>query len=40
MIPLVDRNTGDQLAFSNVVIIYAEYTELAPSRYLIDIWGQ
>ncbi len=39
MIPLVDRNTGDQLAFSNVVIIFAEYTELAPSRYLIDIWG-
>ena len=39
MIPLVDRNTGDQLAFSNVIIIYAEYTELAPSRYLIDIWG-
>ena len=39
MIPLVDRNTGDQLAFSNVIIIFAEYTELAPSRYLIDIWG-
>ena len=39
MIPLVDRNTGDQLGFSNVIIIFAEYTELAPSRYLIDIWG-
>ncbi len=39
MIPLVDRNTDDQLAFSNVIVIFAEYTELAPSRYLIDIWG-
>ncbi len=39
MIPLVDRNTGDQLGFSNVIIIFAKYTELAPSRYLTDIWG-
>ena len=39
MIPLVDRVTGDQLGFSNVIIIYAKYTEEAPSRYLIDIWG-
>lgn len=39
MIPLVDRVTGNQLAFSNLVIIRAEYTELAPTRHLIDIWG-
>jgi hypothetical protein len=39
MIPLVDRVTGDQLAFSNIIIIFAEYTELAPSRHTIDIWG-
>ena len=39
MIPLVDRVSGQQLAFSNVVIIRAEYTELAPTRHLIDIWG-
>jgi len=39
MIPLVDRVTGSQLAFSNVVIIFAEYTELAPSRHTIDIIG-
>jgi len=39
MIPLVDRVTGNQLAFSNVVIIFAEYTELAPSKHEIDIWG-
>jgi hypothetical protein len=39
MIPLVDRDTGQQLAFSNVIIIFAKHTELAPSRYLIDITG-
>ena len=39
MIPLVDRVTGQQLAFSNIIIIRAKYTELAPSRQLIDIWG-
>ena len=39
MIPLVDRNTGEQLAFSNVIVIFANHTELAPTRYLIDIEG-
>lgn len=39
MIPLVDRLTGDQLVFSNVIIIFADHTELAPSRHLIDIRG-
>lgn len=39
MAPLIDRVTGEQLAFSNIVIIQAEYTELAPTRHLIDIWG-
>ncbi len=39
MIPLVDRVTGKQLAFSNVIIIFAKYTEEAPSRHLIDIIG-
>ncbi len=39
MIPLVDRVTGQQLAFSNIIIIRAEYTELAPTRHQIDIWG-
>jgi hypothetical protein len=28
MIPLVDRNTGDQLAFSNVIIMFATYETL------------
>ena len=39
MIPLTDRVTGQQLAFSNVILIFAEYTELAPSAHEIDIWG-
>jgi hypothetical protein len=39
MIPLVDRVTGNQLAFSNVIILFAKYTELAPSRHTVDIWG-
>jgi hypothetical protein len=39
MIPLTDRVTGEQLAFSNVILIFAEYTELAPSAHEINIWG-
>jgi len=39
MIPLVDRVTDEQLAFSNVIVIFARYTELAPSAHDIDIWG-
>ncbi len=39
MIPLTDRVTGQQLAFSNIILIFAEYTELAPSAHMIDIWG-
>ena len=39
MIPLVDRNTNEQLGFSNVMIIFADHTKEADSRYLIDIWG-
>jgi hypothetical protein len=39
MIPLTDRVTGKQLAFSNVILILAEYTELAPSKFRINIWG-
>jgi len=39
MIPLVDRNTDEQLAFSNVVILYAYYTEYAPTLHDITIQG-
>ena len=37
-IPLVDRNTGEQLAFSNVIIVYAEYVEFAPTLHQILVW--
>ena len=39
MIPLADSVTGRQLAFSNIIIISAYYTELAPSAHEIDILG-
>ncbi len=39
MIPLVDSLTDKQLAFSNVVVLFAEYTELAPSMHDIDLWN-
>jgi hypothetical protein len=39
MVPLVDRNTDEQLAFSNVIVMFAYYTEYAASMHDIDIWG-
>ena len=39
MIPLVDRNTDEQLAFSNVIVLYAYYTEYAPTLHDIEFWG-
>jgi hypothetical protein len=39
MIPLTDRVTGEQLAFSNIIVLFAHYNELAPSAHEIDIWG-
>ena len=38
MVPLTDRLTGEQLAFSNIIILFANYNELAPSAHTIDIW--
>ncbi len=38
MIPLTDRLTGEQLAFSNIIILFANYNELAPSAHTIDVW--
>lgn len=37
-IPLIDRLTGKQLAFSNVIILFAQYTEYAPTLHAIEIW--
>jgi len=38
MIPLVDRLTGEQLAFSNVVILYTTYVEYAPTLHDIRLF--
>jgi hypothetical protein len=37
MIPLVDRNTNQQLAFSNVILLYAEYKKDFEAVYEIPI---
>lgn len=37
-IPLVDRLTNEQLAFSNVIIVFAEYVEFAPTLHQILVW--
>lgn len=38
MIPLVDRVTEEQLAFSNVVVLFAYHNELAPTMHEINLW--
>jgi hypothetical protein len=38
MIPLVDRLTEEQLAFSNVIVIFANYTEYTEVMHDISIW--
>ena len=37
LVPLTDRLTDDQLGFSNVVILFAAYTELKPTLHDIEI---
>lgn len=39
MIPLVDSQTEEQLAFANVIVIFAYYTEYTPAMHDIDVWG-
>lgn len=39
MIPLVDRETDEQLAFANIAVIFADYTEYTPAMHDIEIWG-
>lgn len=39
MIPLVDRVNGDQLSFSNVIILYAVYVEYAPTLHDVLVWN-
>lgn len=38
MIPLVDRITEEQLAFSNVIVLFANYTEYTEVMHDISIW--
>jgi len=38
MIPLVDRVTDEQLAFSNVAVIFVNHDEIAPTLHDMDIW--
>jgi hypothetical protein len=37
LIPMLDRNTSQQVAFSNVIVMYATYDEMAPALHDIDI---
>ncbi len=37
LIPMLDRNTNQQVAFSNVIVMYATYHEMAPTLHDIDI---
>lgn len=39
LVPLTDRLTDEQLAFSNVVVLFAAYTELKPTLHDIEILG-
>jgi len=39
MIPLVDRNTGAQLGFSNVIILTTFYIEYNRTLHNIDLWN-
>ncbi len=36
-IPLVDRNTGKQLSFENVVVLFTHYTELLPTMFEMEV---
>lgn len=38
MIPLVDRLTGNQLAFSNIIILFSTYIEYAPTLHDIRLY--
>lgn len=35
-VPLVDRNTGEQLTFQNVIVIFSRYTELLPTMFEME----
>ncbi len=39
LIPLNDQLTGKQLAFDNVVLLYARYNEYNPTLHNIELWA-
>lgn len=39
LIPLLDQLTGKQLAFDNVVLLYARYNEYNPTLHNIELWA-
>jgi hypothetical protein len=39
MIPLIDKLTGKQLAFDNVVLLHARYNEYNPTLHNIELWA-
>jgi len=38
LIPLVDRVTDEQLAFSNLVVLFVNHTEMTPTLHEMDMW--
>lgn len=40
MIPLLDRNNNQQVAMANVILLFAKYTELAPTKHDVAIFDQ
>ena len=38
LVPLNDRVTGQQLSFSNIVVVYAVYDQIAPTLHDINLW--
>ncbi|MBI9048578.1 MAG: DUF3048 C-terminal domain-containing protein [Anaerolineaceae bacterium] len=39
LIPLVDQLNNEQIAYSNIVILFAEYIELAPTAHDVKFWS-
>ena len=39
MIPLIDRETEEQLSFANVIVLFAYHTEYAPTMHDVELWG-
>lgn len=39
LVPLMDKLTGKQVAFDNVVLLYARYNEYNPTLHNIELWA-